>query len=181
MNRSSNLEICLNNYDRFHEDFKLHNFEGLPTIYDQLHNLLQYRPDRYARWLKKQQKKELTRSLTTLISNVLQRKISSTEINKVLEATKEDTYCARSMLTYVSKLMEVNLNEITNSYLDLMEQYVMSTSIEKPPAFKGDLASLVLEVGSFTNPKLYQRNLKLSNSLNSVKHDKTSSHLINVL
>lgn len=125
---------------------------------DDLQAMLQLPPREYVKFDKIRQKinsDKMKCSLTTLAFNALQKTVSMHQLKRQLSIAREETKCAKAMLQYIPKVMQLNTNIVTNSFLNLMEDMVMKSSIDSPLSFKGELITLALDVGSYRNPTVH--------------------------
>lgn len=151
----NSVKIRLKYLDKSRGDYDLNNLRSISFP----NSLILTRSDRYIKRAKGKKKIDYQRSLSTLAMLALRSELSKSDLNLMLESVREETCCLTGTVNYISKLNCINMNNVTNSYMDLMERYIMGFSLDNPPTFKGNLASLVLDVGTLSNTKLYDSNL----------------------
>lgn len=118
------------------------------NVEEKIDNVLKLTPDEYLKQQKQLNSKNefhaCLKSLSSLYEDCLRGEKSDTELQKQLQLAKDSL--GEDAVKYLGK----NAQYLTQSLFDLLEKMVMSSSLEKPLPFKGDITTLVFDAGNFS-------------------------------
>lgn len=122
------------------------------TVEKKIENMLSLTPDEY---VQKDIISKLTqsdfgfclKSLTTLFETCVNGKKSETTIKRQIQMAKEELQNA-SIATDTNRYFGRNAIALTSSLFDLLEGIILSSSLEHPLPFKGDLTTFIFDVGN---------------------------------
>lgn len=133
---------------------RLKLLKGSPEREKYVDQLLALTPSQFVRLDREEQKRKAAcaLSLTTLYLNVKEKRFSDAELLKQIEAAKEDCQCS----IYAHEIMNYcKAENITDSLIDLLQEFIDNTGPDNPPPLNGELTSLLYDAGDLsTHPPI---------------------------
>lgn len=128
---------------------RLKLLKGSPEREKYVDQLLALTPSQFVRLDREEQKRKAAcaLSLTTLYLNVKEKRFSDAELLKQIEAAKEDCQCS----IYAHEIMNYcKAENITDSLIDLLQEFIDNTGPDNPPPLNGELTSLLYDAGDLS-------------------------------
>lgn len=120
--------------------------EAAKNVEEKIENVLKMTPDEYLKQQKQVNSKNefhaCLKSLSSLYEDCIKGEKSDRELQKQLQNAKDSL--GEDAIKYLGK----NAQYLTQSLFDLLEKMVMSSSLENPLPFKGDITTLVFDAGN---------------------------------
>lgn len=116
------------------------------TVEDKIESMLKLTPDEYLKQQKQLHSKNefhaCLKSLSSLYEDCIKGEKSDRELQKQLQVAKNSL--GEDTIKYLGK----NAQYLTQSLFDILEKMVMSSSLENPLPFKGDITTFIFDAGN---------------------------------
>lgn len=117
------------------------------SVEEKIENVLKHTPEEYLKQQKQLHSKNefhaCLKSLSSLYEDCIKGEKTDKELQQQLQIAKDSL--GEDAVKYLGK----NAQYLTQSLFDLLEKMVMSSSLENPLPFKGDITTLVFDAGNF--------------------------------
>ncbi|KAK5649069.1 hypothetical protein RI129_003961 [Pyrocoelia pectoralis] len=109
-----------------------------------------------------------TQSLSTLCQMVVRRELSSETIQKKIVTLKENLEC--KALTLEGKYLGNKAGDMSESLINMLENLITNSSVEKPLPFKGDITTLAVDAAELSH-NYNDRTIKRFPNLGQLKYN----------
>lgn len=120
--------------------------EAMKNVEEKIDNVLKLTPEEYLKQQKQVNSKNefqaCLKSLSSLYEDCIKGEKSDKELQKQLQIAKDSL--GEDAVKYLGK----NVQYLTQSLFDMLEKVVISSSLENPLPFKGNITTLVFDAGN---------------------------------